>query len=322
MKTKNEQLQEIERLLSGYDRKFAFLFMEGIQAISNSVSLNSIVQELEQRNFFGVIALFNDAMIAAGMVSFVRAMQDAMIAGGDLGASIASANRIEFGFRVSEPTSARFLSNYQAERIRQIGDEMRNTISQIIDRETRLGESPINMARKIRQGLGLTANQEQAVYNYRQSLINGQRSALERRLRDARYDPSVARAMKEGVPLSKEKIDKMVDAYRRKFISRRAQNIARTESMAMVQSGQDQYWQQVVRSGIVKQDQIRRKWIVTMDSKLRDSHAAIPALNKDGVGLNEPFRSPLGMIRYPGDPSASPANRINCRCALFTRIEK
>lgn len=65
--------------------------------------------------------------------------------------------------------------------------------------------------------------------------------------------------MKEGVKIPKEKIDKMVDAYRRRFISRRAQNIARTESMAMVQSGQNQYWNQLVQSGLVEQNIFKPK---------------------------------------------------------------
>lgn len=322
MKTQAEQIREIESLLSSYDRRFAAAFLEGIRVIAESVSLSAIAEELRAHNVAGVLSLFNDALIAAGFITFSRTLQDAMIAGGDYASRIASANRIEFGFSVAESNTARFLQGYQAERIRQIAQEMRETISQIIYREASAGRSPIATARLIKENLGLTAHQESAVENYRRYLEEGDRRALENRLRDARYDPTVARSIKEGVPPNKVKINAMVDAYRRRYINRRAQTIARTESMAMIQSGQDQYWKQMVQAGVAIESEIRRKWIVTRDSKLRDAHAAIPALNKDGVGLNEPFRSPLGMIRYPGDPSASAANRINCRCALFTRIER
>jgi hypothetical protein len=43
-------------------------------------------------------------------------------------------------------------------------------------------------------------------------------------------------------------------------------------------------------------------------------------MNPRGVGQNESFTSPLGPILYPGDPSATAENTIQCRCAVFSRI--
>jgi hypothetical protein len=44
-------------------------------------------------------------------------------------------------------------------------------------------------------------------------------------------------------------------------------------------------------------------------------------LDGDEVGLNEPFDSEDGPIMYPGDPSASAAMTINCRCTLIYRFK-
>lgn len=322
MKTEDAQLQEINRLLIKYDRRFAAAFIEGIRKIEDSVKIKEIARQLEARNVSGVLSLFNDALIAAGFVQFSRTITDAILSGGDYSASIASASRIEFGFQVAESETARFMADYQARLIRQISSEMRATISQIVYRESSAGSNPITTARKIKASLGLTAHQETSVENYRNYLKESDRRALERRLRDARFDPTVARSIKEGKPPSAAQIDKMVSAYRRRFIQRRAQTIARTESLTVLNAGQDAYWRQMIEAGIVKPQEIKRKWKVTHDSKLRHSHAAIPDMNPEGRGINDSFRSPLGMIRYPGDPSASAANRINCRCALFHRIER
>jgi hypothetical protein len=322
MKSEDAQLQEIDRLLTKYDRKFAAAFREGIRKIEDQVTIKQIAEQLEARNVSAVMALFSDALVAAGFVQMARTLTDAILSGGDYAASIASANRIEFGFQITESNTARFMAEYEARLIRQITAEMRSTISQIIYREAGAGTNPITTARKIKAGLGLTANQEKAVENYRRYLMEADRRALENRLRDARFDPTVARSIKEGKSLSPAQIDKMVAAYRRRYIARRAETIARTESITMLNAGQDAYWRQMIDAGLVREGEIKRKWKVTHDSRLRHSHAAIPQMNPDGRGLNEPFRSPLGMIRYPGDPAAPPANRINCRCALFQRIER
>lgn len=315
-----QQREEIERLLAQYDIKIAAAFEEGLRKITDSVTLKQIADMIEAGHIQGAIGLFNNALINAGFVTFAAQLTAAMMSGGNYAQTIANANRIVFGFRVGESNTARFMENYVAERVRQISMQMRETISQVIYREVSAGTNPIDTARLIKQNLGLTATQEKAVNNYRKYLEDGDRRALERALRDKRYDPTVSRLIRTGGNLKPEQIDKMVSRYRQRFIKRRAENIARTESMTMLNAGNQKYWEQAVKSGIVRQNQIVRTWKHSHDSKVRSSHIQIPGLNPDGRGLNEPFKSPLGNIRYPGDPAASGANRINCRCYIFTRI--
>ncbi len=322
MKTRNEQMAELNRLLATYDRRFAAAFLAGIEKIRSSVTLNQIAERLRVRDIQGVLDLFNQTLIAAGFVDISRTIQQAYIAGGDYGSRIAAANKIDFVFTVADSNSARFITEYQAQWIREISAEMRQNISLIAIEEVTAGTNPIESARRIRQGLGLTVNQEQAVQNYRGYLEELDKTALDRQLRDARFDPTVTRAIEQKKPLSKAQIDKMVNRYRERYIKRRSETIARTESMTLLQSGEDQYWRQAIADGQVLEDEVWADWIVTHDSKLRHSHAAIPSLNPEGRQLNDPFRSPLGMIRYPSDPAAAPANRINCRCALHRRIKR
>lgn len=326
--TRAEQIEDIARLLETYDRKIAIAFLEGVRVVQSEVSLAAIERALRDNSPNNAIYVLRQAVEGAGYVAFARTLTDAMIAGGDYAGRIASANKIEFGFNITESNTARFMSEYKARLIRQINTDMMDTISQIVYREAGAGVNPIQTARVIRESLGLTAYQEGHVSNFRRFLqeATARRSvdaALEEyTLRDRRFDANLIRAIKEGTEIPKPKLDKMVEAYRRRYLIRRAENIARTESQTMLQTGQDQYWRQMTDAGIVQPEEIKRKWIVTNDSRLRHSHQQIPILNPDGVGLNEPFKSPLGLIRYPGDPNATAANRINCRCHVFVRIDR
>ena len=58
---------------------------------------------------------------------------------------------------------------------------------------------------------------------------------------------------------------------------------------------------------------VRKKWIASLDNRTRDAHQH---LDGETAAPDEPFKSDLGDIMYPGDPTATPANVYNCRCTL------
>lgn len=58
---------------------------------------------------------------------------------------------------------------------------------------------------------------------------------------------------------------------------------------------------------------ITKQWDATLDGKTRDSHRKLDGEVRE---LDEPFSNGL---MYPGDPSGSAAEVINCRCALLQR---
>ena len=59
--------------------------------------------------------------------------------------------------------------------------------------------------------------------------------------------------------------------------------------------------------------QLKKEWISTRDRRTRPDH-----LDADGqiVDFNEKFNVGGEEAEYPGDPSLSAANSINCRCAV------
>ena len=86
----------------------------------------------------------------------------------------------------------------------------------------------------------------------------------------------------------------------------RANLIARTETHGAANYG---------ANGAAKETglTIRKEWVSAADERTREDHAAA-----DGqiVGIDEMFSVAGEGLAYPGDPSGSGGNIINCRCAV------
>jgi HK97 family phage portal protein len=108
-----------------------------------------------------------------------------------------------------------------------------------------------------------------------------------------------------------ESIADMVKATKQYFdgISYRAERVARTNVIAVNNaSAQDVY----VENGVQKHE-----WLSTADERTRDDHA-----EADGqvVAIGEPFSIGGESLMYPGDPSGSADETINCRCTILPVI--
>lgn len=218
------------------------------------------------------------------------------------------------------PRLEQYAATMTATRIRAIDQQTRDLLRDTIRVGSVQGDDPFAIARRLRGNIGLTARQAQAVANYERNLRTNDPYALQRELRDRRSDGPVRRAIRGERQLSEAQIQSLVDRYRDRWLKYRSQVIGRTETIRAVQGAQWELIQSYIDSGQIDERQVRREWITTPDDRLRDAHAMIPVMNEGGVGQNEPFRSPLGPIMYPGDPSAPAENTIQCRCAVFVRI--
>ena len=64
---------------------------------------------------------------------------------------------------------------------------------------------------------------------------------------------------------------------------------------------------------------MQKIWISTRDARTRDAHAAAEGLT---VELSDRFDVGGELLDCPGDPSGSPENVINCRCAVAFRVKR
>lgn len=58
-----------------------------------------------------------------------------------------------------------------------------------------------------------------------------------------------------------------------------------------------------------------KEWLTSLDGRERPAHRLADGQT---VGANESFTVAGEKLKFPGDPNASAANRINCRCTVLT----
>lgn len=84
----------------------------------------------------------------------------------------------------------------------------------------------------------------------------------------------------------------------------RARTIARTETHS---ASQDAQFEVAQESGL----SFMKEWVAVSDDRTRDDHAEA---NGQQVAMHESFSVGDDELLYPGDPSGSPEEIINCRC--------
>lgn len=201
----------------------------------------------------------------------------------------------------------------------------------MIERGVAAGRNPravaLDIAGRIVDGkraggiIGLTSKQAGYVQSAREELENLSEAYFDRKLRDKRFDRTVAKAIRDGKKLSAADTQRIVDRYADKMLSFRADNIARTEAISALHHGQHEAYQQLVDAGKVRADQITKVWSATMDARTRDTHQA---MNGQSVRFDGLFTSPSGaVLSFPHDAShGAPADEIiQCRCFVNYRIK-
>lgn len=321
----------VKQILAAADKldpKIRAEFIESVRRIQDSIVLKELAETIDALGVGAVDALVDIQNLEKSYAGLMTVLTAGMVAGGGIAATHAKdilpkpkgIGGAEFRFNVMNPKAVQFSQEYQQTLIRELSTEARETVEQVISRGITEGQNPLTTAREVRANIGLTAKQEQAVQNYRKALEGLDRTALDRKLRDKRFDSVVNRAIGQEKPLKKEQIDRMVGRYRQRYVKHRSEVIGQTESMRAVNSGEKLYWDQAVEDGLVQKEQIRREWVYTKDRKTREAHRLIPSMNEGGVGIDEAFQSIEGPIRFPHDPLAPASLTIGCRCTTFTRV--
>lgn len=322
-KSQKDQIAAINELADKYAKKMESAIVDAIDTLSEEANISVISGHIENSNFIAVEDMANqlgDYLVGAGIAGayykeyFISALDE----GGELAiASMPTKASINATFDVVNPLVSEWINKYIPTNIKEITDTTRDAITSTLRQGTSNGDTPQTMARYIKDTIGLTGAQAKAVINYRKQLeaksnLYGMTPA-QQRLIGIRDQQIIGRHLREG-HLTKDKIDEMVTRYRKNLVKLRAETIARTESFRAVNEGRHLAWKKSVSDGLIKEGDIVRKWVTARDDRVRPNHAAIPRMNKDGVGINEPFNTPTGKIM-------NPPYGVNCRCAVVTKIK-
>lgn len=326
----------IPDLLATFGPRLRRAFLAAVQEIADQAQIGQITRALERGDIQGAVdALYLDR---AAYRTFEAEIAAAYGGGG--------AATIENLPAIREPDGGRFIirfdvRNFRAEQwllehssslvTRTVADQ-RQALREALRSGMERGDNPRTVALDVagrmnrvtgrREGgiVGLSAAQERAVEAARRELQNGEYAAYRSRTRrDKRFDRTIARAEREGRPLTATDIRKITARYSDRLLKLRGDTIARTEALTSLHAAQYEAIQQLVDSGKVTANQVRRVWDATGDTRTRFSHLAADG---QSVGLNEPFVMPSGAtLRYPGDPNGPAEEIVNCRCAVKIRID-
>jgi hypothetical protein len=325
MATQREQVANTEAAADSAAKKLHGAFMDAAGRLRDGFNLAAAARNIAGFDYAAVtdeadrlVGYLAGKGLPAGVATFEDYLLDALQAGGEAGiAAMPPPIQMQATFNIVNPLVAAWANEYIPVLIREITDTTRTAIAEAIRDGITMQLPPQTIARNVREMVGLTQKQYRAVINYRKQLearsnLQGIRPATLRRI-GLRDQKTVARHFREG-HLTPEKIDKMVDRYYKSLISMRADAIARTEAFRAVEMGEQLSWEKAVADGLVREGDITRKWVTARDDRVRPEHAAIPGMNRDGVGLKEPFKT-------PGGPVMQPPYGVNCRCSVVYRIK-
>lgn len=303
-------------------------FLDGIYKIRDAAQIALIAERLERGDVEG--ALRAVGIDATKFRELDATLTEAFSAGGRWTENRIPATRDRNGFRldilfdVRNPRAETWLREHSSTLIRQITDDQRAMVRGVLTQGLVDGRNPrdvaldlagrINRATGRREGglIGLTAAQQEWARNYARELATGNPAALERALRDRRFDATIRRAIKEERGLTSAEAAPIFRAYLNRALRFRANAIARTEAMTALHAAAEESMRQAIDAGQVSEASVTKIWRSAKDGRVRHSHRA---LDGQRVKFQASFVSPSGArLKYPGDPNAPAAEIVSCRC--------
>ncbi len=213
-------------------------FLTALDTLSSQLPLNTLTELVEAGNVTAI-----GEMVAALELP-TKAMADAqkIIGQAIAGAGDVTASGFGLSFTLDNPAVLRVVDTTTGKLLVNITGETRRAVADIVRAGFIEGIPPRTQAREIRRIVGLTQRDAGAVDRF----LRGQL--------EAGIDPKRA--------------DLMADRMRNRLLRNRAENIARTETIAAANKGQTMAWDQAADAGMIDRQTTREVWIATEDERL------------------------------------------------------
>lgn len=315
-----EQLQRLDQFLDEMEANIRRAYLEFVANVKSETVMEQILERLEERDYAGAFRIVETHIARMANVLPAIAIAAGNITAEELAEVIPGRLEFAISFDPTHPRAAEMVADNRGRFIREFTESQRQSVSQAISASFRDGGTSLGTARAIRDSIGLTAYQEQIVRNYRRNLEELDRRALDRVLRDGRFDRAVAAAIERERPLPPKQIDRMVERYRQRWIAHRAETIARTEANSAAAAAREEAAKQMLEQTGIDPDDIDRIWNSTPDKRRRDWHASMEQQRR---GIDEPFTDGLGnSLMRPGDRNAPAETILNCRCQVTYEVRR
>lgn len=305
----------MKKLIRLLEKKLGLTWSDITDWLREQNALDAIATRLEAQDYAGAVADLD-----AAAEKFAADLQAAYVEAGQKAAAWLDGKIDDklIRFDQTNDLAVQRARTNRYELVRGFTAEQRAITRNVITDGVRRGVNPREMARDLRDSIGLTESQEQQVRNFRRSLENGEWSrVLGYELRDKRADRTIRRLQRDGGELTSAQIDQLVERYRKNRINDRAEVIARTEALRAAHDGHDDAMRQALDRGDVSADQLEATWNAGPATKFaREDHQAMDGKT---VPWGEDFELPDGTrMRGPGDPRGGAKHNLRCRCCKST----
>jgi hypothetical protein len=304
------------RIADGLAPGLQFAWRRAVAQLRDSLQFSAAVTLLERGNIDALLTLLFDTPAAQVALSGLRQSFAEALAGA-IGPTMRGLPpigplRLRVAAPVLNPELVQAVRQWEDAAFRRVVTEMREGVRAVVADGVTRGVGPRHLVSALRAPtgeVGLTAYDARILASFREQLRTDPTTALRRALRDRRFD----RTVRKGA-LTEAQIDRMVEAYRKKLITWRAETFARSASVQAANQAGTVAWAELIRTGGVAESNVRRFWIVASDERTCPRCAPIPSLNPDGVGFREAFRTPEdGLVMHP-------TIHPNCRCTTWVRV--
>lgn len=331
--------ERFEQLVATWEPILRAAFIEAIDDIRSNIVLRRIVERMERGDIAGAIQAMN--LDEAAFRPLDEAIRQAFSGGGVAAVEQMPVLRDPEGHRIVIRFDARnieaesWLREHSATLLRAILEDQREAIRVSLAEGLARGDNPTRAALDVvgrvsratgrREGgiLGLTAQQSSYVGRARQELLSGDpdalRNYLSRGRRDKRFDKTVMKALREGKPLPRDVVDKIVSRYSDGLLKLRADTMALHETFTGLNEAKMQAYRQAIAKGAVRVETLTKSWHDSRDGRVRHSHWV---MNGQKVPFDGKFVSPSGaLLDYPHDPKAPLAETLGCRCWMNVKMD-
>ncbi len=273
----------VHRIAAQLEPQVRARFLQAIDALQGSVDTAALARALERGDLAGAERVIDLAELPTHLRPMADTLKQIFHAAGDQASQeLGTALSESISFSLTNPRAVHAAATLTGRLIREISDATREGIRSLIANGIATGRPPEDTARSIRELVGLTTRQADAVEAYRRELLDAGRSLDDARDAAARY----------GTQL----------------LNQRARLIARTETIRASAEGQLVAWQQAAADHLLDPARTSRRWTATEDDRLCP---ICEDLDEQTVPFMAPFHTDVGGV---GDLMTPPAHP-GCRCS-------
>lgn len=321
-KRKSSEHERVERLVAKMERSVRLAFEQFVDNVQSPDAMREVADLLGRNDVEGALRVIDRYVTRLAPILSTVFQAAAVDETSALVEQVKSwAPVVGLRFDPTDTRAATLMRDSQLQFIAEFSSTQREATRQALSQALIDGKGSRATAKAFRDSIGLTAGMEETVRNYRRLLEEGSREALERELRDRRYDRSIIRADTTDEPLSAKQIEAMTERYRQNYLRFRSETIAITETGRVVGAGRQESFDQIAADIDLDDSQIERDWFTHRDGRERWSHRHMQV--RKVRGRQAPFITGAGVPMMRPHAEGAPADEVvRCRCFQNFRIRK